>query len=79
MKRYRKLYAHSAYLNGGYKARMTKLLAELRTCYGLEGNHGELPPAARHPQMTLPFEAWLGAPHHRSSYTLRLSTCGSDP
>jgi hypothetical protein len=55
------LYAHSAYLNGGYKARMTKLLAELRTCYGLEGNHGELPPAARHPQLTLPFEALVGS------------------
>jgi DNA repair photolyase len=61
MKRYRKLYAHSAYLNGGYKARMTKLLAELRTCYGLEGNHGELPPAARHPQLTLPFATLDGS------------------
>jgi len=30
-KRYRKLYAHSAYLSGEYKNRMTKLLAELRT------------------------------------------------
>jgi DNA repair photolyase len=54
-KRYRKLYTHSAYLNGEYKNRMTKLLAELRTRYGLEGNYGEPPPAAKHPQMALPF------------------------
>jgi len=56
VKNYRKLYAHSAYLNGEYKNRMTKLLAELRTRYSLEGNHGELPPAAKHPQLALPFE-----------------------
>jgi len=55
-KHYRKVYAHSAYLNGEYRDRMTKLLAELRTRYGLEGNQGELPPAARHPQLVLPFE-----------------------
>lgn len=56
-KRYRKLYAHSAYLNGEYKDRMTKLLADLRARYGLEGNRGVPPPAARHPQLALPFEA----------------------
>ena len=61
VKQYRKLYAHSAYLNGDYKARMTKLLAELRARYGLEGNHGEPPPAARHPQLALPFEALDGS------------------
>jgi DNA repair photolyase len=55
-KRYRRLYAHSAYLNGDYKNRMTKLLAELRTRYGLEGDYGEPPPAVRHPQLALPFE-----------------------
>ena len=55
-KHYRKVYAHSAHLNGEYRDRMTKLLAELRTRYGLEGNQGELPPAARHPQLVLPFE-----------------------
>jgi DNA repair photolyase len=54
---YRKLYAHSAYLNGDYKNRMARLLAELRVRYGLEGNQGETPPAARHPQLALPFEA----------------------
>ena len=53
--RYRKLYAHSAYLNGEYKEKMTKLLTELRTRYGLDGNRGEPPPAARHPQLSLPF------------------------
>src|SRR5271157_5614856 len=51
VKQYRKLYAHSAYLNGDYKEHMTKVLAELRGRYGLEGNHGEPPPAARHPQL----------------------------
>jgi DNA repair photolyase len=55
VKRYRMLYARSAYLQGEYKENMSKLLAELRARYGLEGNWGELPPAARHPQMTLPF------------------------
>jgi len=56
VKNYHKLYAHSAYLNGEYKNRITKLLAELRTRYDLEGNHGEPPPAAKHPQLALPFE-----------------------
>jgi DNA repair photolyase len=56
-KLYRKLYAHSAYLNGEYKDRMTKLLAELRTRYGLEGNYGEPLPAGKYPQLALPFEA----------------------
>ena len=56
-KHYRKLYAHSAYLNGEYKNRMARLLAELRARYGLEGSQGETPPAARHPQIALPFEA----------------------
>jgi DNA repair photolyase len=55
-KRYRRLYAHSAYLNGEYKQRMTKLLADLRTRYGLDGNQGQPPPAARHPQLSLPFD-----------------------
>ena len=54
-KRYRKLYAHSAYLNGEYKQRMARVLAELRTRYGLDGNQGDPPPASRHPQLSLPF------------------------
>ena len=61
VKQYRKLYAHSAYLNGDYKEHMTKLLAGLRARYGLEGDHGEPPPAARHPQLALPFEALDGS------------------
>jgi hypothetical protein len=60
-KRYRKLYAHSAYLNGEYKNRMTKLLAELRTRYGLQGNYGEPPPTMRNPQLALPFETLDGS------------------
>ena len=61
VKQYRKLYAHSAYLNGDYKEHMTKLLAGLRARYGLKGNHGEPPPAARYPQLALPFEASDGS------------------
>jgi DNA repair photolyase len=61
VKRYRKLYAHSAYLKGEYRDRMTKLLAELRTRYGLEGNYGKPPPAARYPQLALPFETLDGS------------------
>jgi len=56
VKRYRKLYARSAYLNGEYKNRMTRLIDDLRTRYGLDGNQGEPPPAASHPQLALPFE-----------------------
>jgi DNA repair photolyase len=62
VKQYRKLYAHSAYLNGEYKNHMTKLLGELRARYGLEGIHREPPPAARHPQLALPFETSEGSP-----------------
>ena len=65
VKQYRKLYAHSAYLNGEYKEHMTKLLAGLRARYGLEGNHGEPPPAAQHPQMALPFEPLDGSASRR--------------
>jgi DNA repair photolyase len=55
VKRYRKLYARSAYLRGEYPEKITRLMAELRSRYGLDGNRGEVPPAARHPQMALPF------------------------
>jgi DNA repair photolyase len=61
VKHYRKLYVHSAYLSGEYKNRMTKLLAELRTRYGLEGNYADPPLAARHPQLALPFETLEGS------------------
>lgn len=57
VKRYRQLYARSAYLRGEYQEKMTKLLAELRARYGLDGHRGEVPAAARHPQMALPFDS----------------------
>jgi DNA repair photolyase len=63
--RYRKLYARSAYLRGEYPEKIAKLVAELRSRYGLDGNRGELPAAARHPQMALRFDltpAGEGAP-----------------
>jgi DNA repair photolyase len=56
VRRYRRLYARSAYLRGEYQEQMAKLVAELRTRYGLDGNRGEVPTAARHPQMGLLFE-----------------------
>jgi DNA repair photolyase len=55
VKRYRKAYARSAYLRGEYPEKITRLVAELRARYGLDGNRGEIPPAACHPQMALPF------------------------
>lgn len=60
VKRYRKLYARSAYLQGEYPEKIRKLMAELRTRYHLDGNRGEVPAAARHPQMALPFAATAG-------------------
>ena len=56
VERYRRLYARSAYLGGQYKEQMAKLISELRTRYGLDGNCREIPSAACHPQMTFPFE-----------------------
>jgi DNA repair photolyase len=70
VKRYRKLYARSAYLQGEYKENMTRLMRELRARYGLEGSRGELPAAARHPQMTLPFSLTSPAVESRSPLTL---------
>src|ERR1019366_9533542 len=55
VKRYRQLYARSAYLHGEYPEKIARQMAELRARYGLEGNRGEVPAAARHPQMELPF------------------------
>ena len=52
--RYRRLYAHSAYLNGEYKESIGKLIAELRAKYGLDARRpGPSPKAA--PQMLLPW------------------------
>jgi len=71
VKGYRKLYARSAYLRGEYPEKITKLLAELRARYGLDGNRGEVPPAARHPQMALPF----GLPLDGEETPLALTAC----
>jgi len=57
VRRYRQLYARSAYLRGEYSEKMRQLLAELRARYGLDGERGEAPVAARHPQMALPFDS----------------------
>ena len=54
VKRYRKLYARSAYLRGEYPESISRLMAQLRARYGLQGDHGQVPIAARHPQMALP-------------------------
>ncbi len=69
VKRYRKLYARSAYLQGEYKEQMTKLLADVRRRYGLEGSRGEMPAGARHPQMTLPFNLPAAMPEDRPALT----------
>ena len=55
VKRYRELYARSAYLHGEYKDRMAKLVAELRARYGLDGAREEPPIASHQPQLALPF------------------------
>jgi DNA repair photolyase len=55
VRRYRRLYARSAYLHGEYPEQMAKFMAELRARYSLNGHRGAAPPAARHPQMSLPF------------------------
>lgn len=56
VKRYRKLYGRSAYLNGEYKEQISKLIAGLRTRYGLDGKrHDQTPPRWGQPQLPLPF------------------------
>ena len=55
VKRYRKLYARSAYLNGEYKDQMMKLIASLRARYGLDGRHDESPLARKYQQLGLGF------------------------
>lgn len=73
VKNYRKLYARSAYLRGEYPEKIGKLMAQLRSRHGLEGNRGELPAAARHPQMALPFIQ----PHGGEEDHLVLTACNS--
>ena len=69
VKRYRKLYARSAYLRGEYPEKISRFVAELRARYGLDGNRGEAPAAARHPQMDLPFALPPGAEEARLPLT----------
>src|SRR5579862_5115475 len=73
VKNYRKLYARSAYLRGEYPEKIGKLMAQLRSRHGLEGNRGEVPAAARHPQLALPFDL----PRGGKETHLALTACQS--
>ncbi len=55
VKRYRRLYARSAYLNGEYKEQVSKLMSDLRRRYGLDGRNAASGPAIKHLQLALPF------------------------
>ncbi|MGH9433952.1 MAG: radical SAM protein [Terriglobia bacterium] len=55
VKRYRALYARSAYLRGEYKDEMAALMAELRARYGLETKHEEDSIPSRPVQLGLPY------------------------
>jgi DNA repair photolyase len=57
VRRYRRLYRRSAYLEGEYKERMMKLMADLRARYGLDGQRESPGPRRREPQLALPFWA----------------------
>ena len=52
-KRYKKLYARSAYLNGEYKEEISKTIAELRARYALDGRRDEAPLARKYQQLAL--------------------------
>ncbi|HLW78553.1 MAG TPA: radical SAM protein [Terriglobia bacterium] len=55
VRRYRQLYAHSAYLEGEYKQEIARRVATLRARYGLD--EWREPPPRRAPQLALPFGA----------------------
>jgi len=55
VKRYRNLYARSAYLNGEYKDQMMKLVALLRARYGLDSRDDDRPIGRRYRQFALSF------------------------
>jgi DNA repair photolyase len=55
VRRYRKLYRHSAYLSQDYKDGISKLVAELRTRYALDTRREESTVAPVHRQMALAF------------------------
>ena len=52
-RRYKKLYARSAYLNGEYKEEISKRVADLRARYQLDGRREEAPLARRYQQLAL--------------------------
>ena len=52
-KRYKKLYARSAYLNGEYKEEISKTIAELRARCALDGRRDEAPLARKYQQLAL--------------------------
>jgi DNA repair photolyase len=53
VRRYRRLFAHSAYLSGEYKERMQTLVRDLRRRYGLEDRGDSSPLARRYEQLAL--------------------------
>jgi DNA repair photolyase len=53
VKRYRRLYARSAYLRGPYKEQISRLMGDLRAKYGLVARGEEKPRTA--PQLSLPW------------------------
>ena len=55
VRRYRKLYRHSAYLSDEYKDGISKLVAEMRTRYHLDGKREETTVAPLHRQYALAF------------------------
>ena len=55
VRRYRKLYRHSAYLPQDYKDGISKLVRELRARYGLDGRRDESDVAPVHRQYALAF------------------------
>jgi DNA repair photolyase len=55
VRRYRKLFRHSAYLSQDYKDGITRLVADLRTRYGLDGTREEKTVAPLHRQYALAF------------------------
>jgi DNA repair photolyase len=59
-RRYRRLYARSAYLNGEYKEQTMRLVADLRARYGLDGKRQEAPLARKYQQLGLEFAREAG-------------------
>ncbi|HLY62116.1 MAG TPA: radical SAM protein [Terriglobia bacterium] len=71
VKRYRKLYARSAYLDGEYKEQIKKLMAELRVRYGLlggrAGDQDKLHRLSARRQMALSFLASGDVVDHKTA------------